>query len=295
MADYGVHQTDAQLRELEKRIKEVYAKAEQEVREKLKSFEERHAAKDARYRQMVKDGKMSKDDYTAWLRGQVFQRKQWKAKLASIQDTLYHADKIAQQMINDGRESPFIDNAVFFGRNIGRETGLGATFGSYDHNTIRRLIKDNPDILPPRKGINKDKAYEWYNKIINQSVTQGIIQGESVGQIAKRISEATGQKLSAAAMRQARTAYTGAQNAGRMEMLREAKKMGIKVRKQWLTVGDNRVRHAHVDLDGAEEEVEEPFVNDIGEIMYPGDPNADPENVWNCRCTLTYFYPDYEE
>lgn len=295
MADYGVRKTDAQLRELEKRIKEVYAKAEQEVLEKLKSFEERHAAKDEKYRQMVKDGKMSKDDYTAWLRGQVFQRKQWKTKLASIQDTLYHADTVAQQMINDGRANPFIDNAVFFGRKIGDETGLNASFGSYDHKTVRRLIKDNPDILPPKKGVNKDKAYEWYNKIINKSVTQGIIQGESVAQIAKRISEATGQKLSAAMMRQARTAYTGSQNAGRMEMLRAAKKMGINVRKQWLTVGDNRVRHAHVDLDGAEEEVEEPFVNDIGEIMYPGDPDADPENVWNCRCTLTYFYPDYEE
>lgn len=295
MADYGVRKTDAQLRELEKRIKEVYAKAEQEVLEKLKSFEERHATRDEKYRQMVKDGKMSKDDYTAWLRGQVFQRKQWKAKLTSIQDTLYHADKVAQQMINDGRANPFIDNAVFFGKKIGDETGLKASFGSYDHKTVRRLIKDNPDILPPKKGVNKDKAYEWYNKIINQSVTQGIIQGESVAQIAKRISEATGQKLSAAMMRQARTAYTGSQNAGRMEMLREAKKMGINVRKQWLTVGDNRVRHAHVDLDGAEEEVEEPFVNDIGEIMYPGDPDADPDNVWNCRCTLTYFYPDYEE
>ena len=30
------------------------------------------------------------------------------------------------------------------------------------------------------------------------------------------------------------------------------------------------------------------------EIMEPGDPNADPSLVYNCRCTLGYVYPKYD-
>ena len=45
-------------------------------------------------------------------------------------------------------------------------------------------------------------------------------------------------------------------------------------------------REEHLELDGQEREIDEPFENSLGEIMYPGDPDADPANVYNCRCTL---------
>ena len=31
---------------------------------------------------------------------------------------------------------------------------------------------------------------------------------------------------------------------------------------------------------------DKPFSNDIGLIMFPGDPGAHPANVYNCRCTM---------
>ena len=70
--------------------------------------------------------------------------------------------------------------------------------------------------------------------------------------------------------------------------------MGIEVKKKWLATLDNRTRDAHAYLDGEEAEVDEPFHSILGNIMYPGDPNADPANVYNCRCTLIYVYPKYQ-
>ena len=71
--------------------------------------------------------------------------------------------------------------------------------------------------------------------------------------------------------------------------------MGIKVKKKWLAAHDNRVRDTHAELDGQEVDADEPFEVDGMQIMYPGDPSAPPEMVYNCRCTLIYVYPEYEQ
>jgi len=49
---------------------------------------------------------------------------------------------------------------------------------------------------------------------------------------------------------------------------------------------DNRTRQAHALLNGQLADPDEPFHSELGDIMYPGDPDADPANVYNCRCTL---------
>ena len=89
-----------------------------------------------------------------------------------------------------------------------------------------------------------------------------------------------------AAVRYARTAATGAQNAGRVDSYERAQKMGIELEQEWLATLDNRTRDEHRDLDGQHVPVGEPFEVDGEEIRYPGDPSAPGYLVWNCRCTL---------
>lgn len=83
---------------------------------------------------------------------------------------------------------------------------------------------------------------------------------------------------------------TGAQNAGRQARMEDAEEEGVKVKKRWIATLDNRTRDTHQELDGQEVPVDEPFEVDGMEIMYPGDPNADPELVYNCRCTMVEVY-----
>ena len=88
------------------------------------------------------------------------------------------------------------------------------------------------------------------------------------------------------AVRAARTAVTAAENAGRMDSYHAAEKMGIKLRKRWLSTLDGRTRHAHAILDGQTVDVDKPFKVDGREIRFPGDPQAAPYLVYNCRCSL---------
>ena len=294
MPDYGQKATEAEYRRLRAKIDDVYKQAYKEVQQKGLDFAQAHAKREAKLRQDVADGKMTQEDFDAWMRGQVFQGEQWAKKKQQMADTLYHADQVAQEMVNDSRYSVFAENANYIGYSLEHDAGISTNFGLYDANSVRRLVKVEPDLLPPKKMVGRDKSYQWYNRQIQTAITQGIIQGEGIGKIANRIGKQTGERNCTAMLRNARTMFTGAQNAGRIEGLHQAQRLGIKVRKQWMATHDSRTRDTHADLDGQIVDVDEPFISSEGNaIMYPGDPTAAPEEVWNCRCTLVYVYPEY--
>lgn len=290
--DYGQRATERAYANVRRRLERNYQQAITEVREKMEHYAQRFKANDEKYRQMVKDGKMTQQDYESWLRGQVFRGNQWRARQVSLTETLYNADTISQKIVNGDRLDVFAQNANYMGYSLEHGGNINAGFTLYDGNMVAKLLKDEPNLLPPRKVKHKEDV-DWYHKIINNCVTQGIIQGESIRDIAKRIAETTGERGMNAALRNARTAYTAAQNAGRIEAMHQAERLGIKVQKQWEAILDGRTRQTHRDLDGQVANVDEPFESDLGDIMFPGDPNAAPENVWNCRCSLVYYHPEY--
>lgn len=297
MSDKGTRKTDLAVKRAEWRLSRVYHRAAQDIDKKLKDWEKGYQKREVYLKQQVDAGKMTQDDFDAWKRGQVFQGKQWKARKEQIQQTLLDADKQAMRIIRDGKIDVFKDNANFMVQRIGQHT-TSASFRLYDEHTVARLVERDPKILPmlpPEKAVLKDKAYAYYNKLLNGAITQGIIQGESVQKIAHRIAESTGESCYKSALRNARTAYTGAQNAGRIEGMHQAQKLGINLRKKWLSAHDGHTRDAHVHLDGQVQDVDEPFESDLGEIMYPGDPAALPANVYNCRCTLIEVFPEYDQ
>ena len=115
---------------------------------------------------------------------------------------------------------------------------------------------------------------------------QSILQGEPIPKIADRLADAVWDSNRAAAIRNARTMTTGAENAGRVDSYKRAEKMGIKMEQMWVATLDDRTRYEHRQLDGMRVVVGEPFEIDGYTIRFPGDPQAEPEMVYNCRCTL---------
>ena len=100
--------------------------------------------------------------------------------------------------------------------------------------------------------------------------------------IASRLSKVTGMNETAA-IRNARTMVTGAENKGRQDSYARATADGIILQKEWISTNDSRTRHSHAVLDGAIVDQDKKFDNGL---LYPGDPNGRPEEVWNCRCAL---------
>ena len=214
MNDYGTRQTDLAVKRTEWRLSRVYHQAARDIENKMKAWEEGHKRREAMYRQQLADGKITQADFDAWMRGQVFQGKQWQARKEQIQQIFYNADKQAAEIVNNGKLDVFTSNANYIGYKLEHDANINTGFTLYDGPTVARLVKDDPKMLPPAK-VKKDKAYAYYNRLVNQSVTLGIVEGEDIPTIAKRIAETTGEKSYNSAVRNARTAYTGAQHAGR--------------------------------------------------------------------------------
>jgi SPP1 gp7 family putative phage head morphogenesis protein len=157
------------------------------------------------------------------------------------------------------------------------------SFDLVDAGTIRRLSTQQENLLP-YKYVNRKKDVRWNVAKINSEVTQGILQGESIPNISKRLSNVLDMNKTSA-IRNARTTVTSAQNKGRMDMLHDAEAKGVIMKKGWSAHIDGRERASHAALDGDFVDMDEEFANGL---QYPGDPDGKPEEVYNCRCSLVY-------
>ena len=285
---------DHEMNALSRSIAQVYKEAQKDILRKMARWTARHKARAAQMLADVKAGKITEDAYKNWLRGQVFVGKQWDNQAKQITETLVHADREAARLINTSTRAVFIENANYAAYTVEKDVGAIVNFSLYDAQTVASLSARSPELLP-RRVIDGAKAAAWQTKQVANAIAQGIVQGEGIPEISKRMARDTGIAAGKASTRYARTAVTGAQNAGRQTRMEEAEEelaeYGIEMQKRWDAVLDDRTRDAHQDLDGETIPVDEPFHNEFGDIMFPGDPHADGANVWNCRCTLSYVYP----
>lgn len=159
-------------------------------------------------------------------------------------------------------------------------------FDLWDEQTVKRLIVEQPGLMPyyPKdRALKRGIDLAYGKKQITASVTSSILQGKSIKHMADDLQKRITTMSRDSAIRTARTAVTGAQNAGRMDSYAAAEKMGIKLKKEWLATLDARTRHSHAMLDGEQVAQDKKFSNGC---RFPGDPQGPPWEIYNCRCTL---------
>lgn len=294
MADYGTKATDKAIKKLDKEIQSVYQEAAKDIQAKMDDFVRKHYAKEAIYKEKLKKGEITQDEYTNWMKGQVFQKKQWTLKKYDIEHVLTNANEIAVKMINGESIHVFSANMNYASYTIDKAGSADFNFKLYDSSAVTNLIKNNPQVLPKWK-IDEPKDYVWNGKKVNRQVTQGIIQGESLEQIAKRLATNLSAQNYNHMRTFARTAMTGAQNAGREQSLKNARDMGLKVVKQWMATLDGRTRDSHAMMDGETIKVGDKWhhYKFSNGLRFPGDPEGPAREVYNCRCTLVGDLEDY--
>ena len=190
--------------------------------------------------------------------------------------------------MNDATPSIYSLNRNYAAYTVERVAG-NVDFTLWDAQTVRRLIVEQPDLMPyyPKKAaLRRGIDLEYGKKQITKCITSSILQGKSIKGISDDLQRYIPTMSRDSAIRTARTAVTGAQNAGRMDSYVAAEKMGIKLKREWVATLDNRTRHAHAMLDGQKADIDKPFEVDGYKIMFPGDRSAPGYLVYNCRCTL---------
>ena len=291
MADLGAAYADKKIDELDAELKRLYAQAQKDIEKKTSDFFAKSAAKETEYLAKVKAGTMKFEDYHNWRSGQLFIGAQWKAKEQQITETLAQTNSAALQLINGQKSGVFAFNANYSAYQLEHDAGVNFGFQLYDQATVERLVKDQPKILPQKK-LAMAKDTKWNERNIRSQLTQGIVQGESIPDIAKRMMNVT-DKNANQSMLYARTAVTSAQNGGRQARYEEAEELGIKFKKVWMATLDDRTRDLHRDLDGQAVDPDEDFKIDGYTIAFPADPSGEPEMVYNCRCTMTTELVNY--
>ena len=282
MADKAHRLTDEKLEEMEKRLSAIYSRADKEITKKYNDLLQKISIQDRKKRELVEVGKLSEDEYKKWRKKKLLYEKQAKERANEIAAELSRVNEMAMAYVNG--ELPEIYglnyNAI---ENTIEEIG-GYSFTLVDADTVRNLALSDETLLP-YKYIDGNKDIRWNTKKVNAEILQGILQGESIPDIAKRLSNVT-EMNKTAAIRNARTSVTSAECKGRQDSYIRATNDGIVLKREWIATDDGRTRHSHRLLDGQIAEVDKPFKSELGDIMYPGDPEADPSNVYNCRCTI---------
>lgn len=287
MIDSGRNETDRKLEELEKEIHGIYAQANKELQEKMTEYFRKFKKRDEEKQKQLENGEITAEEYKRWRMGQMATGSRWKSMCDVIAKDMHNSNAIARSVTQGHMAEIYAINHNWTTYDIENKAMLNTNYAMYNSDVVENLLKENPDILPLLRdsdgNVVREKDIAWNKKVINAVMLQGILQGESIDKMAKRFEE-VGVRNEKAAVRYARTATTGAENAGRIDGYRRAQKLGIHVIKVWLATLDGRTRDSHRALDGEEQEVEKEFSNGC---MHPGDPNCpDPSEVWNCRCTL---------
>lgn len=285
--DYAHKMTDAELAKLEQRIAKLYKEAADELTDTVKAYFEQFEKRDAAMKEKLDAGEISEQQYKQWRLAQIGRGKRFEALRDKVAERYTDANATAVAYVNDATPGIYTLNRNYAAYKI-EQVSDKADFTLWDEQTVKRLIVEQPDLMPyypPKRALQRGIDLKYGKQQITGSVTSSILQGKSIPKIANDLQSRMLDMSRASAIRTARTAITAAQNAGRLDTYRAAQDMGIKLKKRWLATLDNRTRHAHAMLDGQTVDVDKPFKVDGYELMYPGDSSAPGYLVYNCRCT----------
>ena len=298
--DSAARQTEKKLKEVEKTLEKLYKDSQADI---TKAWKEYMAAQNAYVKDLQEAYQNAKLYGTAKEAREIgkelgvakaertLQNQYYKDMVKETTKKLAEVNQTALAYVNNQMTWVYTTN---FNQAAKDAEKVGFNFHLVDEGTVKRRVLDG-DITSPfmtqGKHLNIPKDMRWNTKQLNSSVLQGIVNGESMQKIADRILPIVNNNTSAA-IRNARTMVTGAQNEGRQDSYEYMQDNGVLLNKVWMATHDERTRTSHAELDGEEVGINDPFSNGL---MYPGDPNGDPEEVYNCRCTMVTHVVGFEK
>lgn len=281
---------------MERRIAAEYKKAAGELQGKIDAYFASFAKRDEAQKKLigtvVNGREYTEQDYKQWRLAQIGRGKRFEALRDRLAERMTGANEVAAAYMNEDMPKLYAMNHAYTIKSVLEQAGKildGVDFILFDEHTVRRLIVEQPDLMPyypEARAVRRKIDLAWGKRQITAQVTSGILQGESINQIAKRLTTEIPKMNRVSAVRAARTAVTQAENAGRQAARDALAEKGVILGKRWIATEDGRTRHDHREANGDIVDNDKPF--DVGgeQLMFPGDKSmgASGWNLYNCRC-----------
>lgn len=233
---------------------------------------------------------MTEEEFAEWRKNKLLYGMHWRRLVDRNTKELLKYNETAVKYINGEVPQIFASGYNDVAEQVPDSPVAGFDFELVNAETVNNLIKEE-GLMLPKKELDPKKDVAWNAKQINAQILQGILQGETIPEMSKRMLNVTNSD-EAGAVRTARTMHTAAQNYGRQCGYNKAAKQGIIFEKTWLAANNERTRESHAMMSGQTVDVDEPFVSPVTgvKLMFPGDWNAEGDDIgcelYNCRCTL---------
>lgn len=286
MTDPAHKYSDEQIAAFQREVASLFEDAAVDAQNTLDAYLSKFTTQDAEKQAQVAEGELSKEEWLSWRRRKITTGKSYEAIKEQAAWFMTNASTVAMNILNGKLPEVYAENYNYGMFSAETLSGADTTFTLLDGHTVQNMLKDSKSAVAlPEPKVPIEQNLQWNKRIIGNHVLAGIVTGESIPKIAKRVAQEVGNTNYKSAVRVARTTVTAAQNAGRISSYKDAVEQGIEGKKEWLAAHDEKTRASHRLLDGEQVDVEEDFANGCA---YPGDPSAPYGEIANCRCTLVF-------
>ncbi len=170
-----------------------------------------------------------------------------------------------------------------YGSDISEQAGTELNWGTLNRDTIASIINEPAVSGKYLKDVLDKLRYETLLQE-RQVITQGLIQGDSFQDMAKRIKESMNKSYNDS-IRIARTEGTRAAGEGQARAYDRAEELGVELERIWVAAGGSRTRPAHAFLNGKIADKEGYFHYAGKQARNPGGWGVAALDI-NCRCRV---------
>ncbi len=276
--------TDEKLEQMEKRLSAIYSASYKKIQAKMLEFARGIDGKANELLKAIKqaetetEAKAAKNAYLKYFKKEVVKSKAFKDLSAEIALDLFNTNTEASAYINSQMPEIYALNYNWINEQLAKD------IPDFVSQEITAKEADKYGELT-KQTVSKAKDTKWNENNIKKSVIVGASLLLSANAIMKRSAKLTVDKNRNSATMHKSGMGTDAENKARLDGMYWAEYLGNKMTKIWIATPDNRTRDSHAMLDGSEIGLNDIFDNGLER---PRDPNGDPAEICNCRCSLKY-------
>ena len=256
---------------------------------KLKETAEEQVQKELQkaYQSILKD---VRKDLRYWLDGFDYEKvPEWRrkqlAELVALDNELVavlkDSGQVIEPILTSYKELQMTEGYYSTFYQIEAQSKVTVDFLGLNKELIRDSVSSSID------GLSLSERLKRNHGIVSRKaadiIRNGLTLGESYSEMARKITEETGA-LQRQAMTIVRTEGGQLRSEGRLRGQREAKNLGIDLKKRWVSTLDSKTRSTHRSLDGQVREVDDMYESFKGNRgLAPNLFGVASEDI-NCRC-----------